>query len=429
MKKIIVYIIMALCAITYSCKKASMTEVRPLSSSYSDTTSVLMLEDEYPCMKLVTNNVVHIQAIASEEAKSAGIIREEEPLIKHRYLPLETTEECLIGHIDKILSDDPSVFIFDDDNNSALRFSQKDGSFICRYGKRGRGPGEYTDITDMAIDKIKKEVCLLDFTQYKLLFFSYDGEFLREEPQYYGFGDIEYFENNLLLWTRYSNNTMAPAINNNSFVLAKPDQTPQFRGFPFPEQLQELSGCISHPWITCKDDIYFTYELSDTIWQIKEGGVCEARYVFKFPGRDNLFDVHQVTNEEYSEKKDASPYFSGLVTMVENFILTEIHGSESPGQLLYCIPTGHHYYTWTQYRYFATYKTFRGFFSLNGTSFVDIMQPFELLKNHASIKEEWSDFQYENYWNNQLTEEERQLLQKMTPEDNPILLIIDIEPF
>ena len=37
--------------------------------------------------------------------------------------------------------------------------------------------------------------------------------------------------------------------------------------------------------------------------------------------------------------------------------------------------------------------------------------------------------QYTNFLNTQLTEEERQLLDNMTEEDNPILMIMDIEPF
>ena len=402
-----------------------------MSSNYSDTSKVLLMEDKYPCMKLVTDNPIHLQAKGIDETQPYGLIQDGNPLdIKHRYLPLETTEECLIGHIDKLLSDESSIFVFDNDNNSTLRFSQKDGSFICRYGKHGRGPGEYIDITDMAIDRIKKEVCLLDFTQYKLLFFSYDGEFLREEPQYYGFGDIEYCGGNILLCTRYSNNDMAPSINHNSFVLAKPDQTPLFRGFPYPEHLMDnFNHAIFYPWITCKDTVYFTYELSDTIWQVKEDGVCEAKYVFKFPGRGNKFDENdfmQITNEAYDAKTKDAPSFEGHIAITENFIRADIINGQP---MVYCISTGHHYYGLSRHRIFATSKSFDGRFTLNSTSFVDILQPFELLKNHTFIKEKFADFQYADYWNNQLTEEERQLLQKMTPEDNPILMIIDIEPF
>ena len=430
MKKKLIYV-MALCAMAISCKKASMTEVRPLSSSYSDTTNVLMIEDEYPCMKLVTDNVVHLQAKGMDETQPYGIIQCGEPLkTKHRYLPLETTEECLIGRIDKLLSDDSSIFILDSGNKSAFCFSQADGSFICRFGTQGRGPGEYISLDDITIDRKKKEVCLLDFTQYKLLFFSYDGRLLREVPQFYGYGDVAYCGDNLLLCTRYSHNSNAPGINNSSIVLAKSDQTPLFRGFPFPEHyMDNYNSCLLNNFITCRDDVYFVYELSDTIWQIKETGVCEAKYVLKFPGRDNMFEekyFQQITSEDFKAKTDGQPYFGGNVAITDNFIRVDIIYGQ---RMVYCISTGHHYYGLSGHYYFAGYNNFKGSFTLNGTSFVDVLQPFDVCKKDLNRKETYTKKQYDHYWDYQLTEEERRLMQKMTPEDNPILVIIDIEPF
>ena len=65
-------------------------------------------------------------------------------------------------------------------------------------------------------------------------------------------------------------------------------------------------------------------------------------------------------------------------------------------------------------------------------SFVKILQPDHILEH---IKKEIECYvpllgkTEEQLMDEWLTEEERQLLQKMTPEDNPILMIIDIEPF
>ena len=430
LNKNLIYV-MALCAMTYSCKRTNVTEVRPISSTYQDSTKVLMIEDKYPCIKLITDNVVHLQAKGKDETQPNGLIQNGAPLaMKYRYLPLETTDECLIGNIEQLDSDDSSIFVFDRDNHSALRFSLEDGSFLCKYGSLGRGPGEYISLNHMAIDKKNKEVCLLDFTQYKLMYFDYDGKFLREEPQFYAYSSMEFCGKNIVLHTGQSNNDMAPSINFSRLILANMNQTPLFRGFPYSEHLYDQFGyTVSTPLIKCKDDLYYIYELSDTIWQIREDGICEAKYVFKFPGRDNLFDekdFQQLTTAEYKEKKKDIPASAGDITITDNFIRAAILNGQP---MIYCISTGNYYYGLSNSFVFGIHTSFEGKFTLDGTSFVDVLEPFNLLQPYSFAKKNFNAVQYNYYWNNQLTEEERQLLQKMTPEDNPILMIIDIEPF
>lgn len=400
-----------------------------MSLDYPDSTKVLMIEDEYPYMKLVTDKVVHLQAKGKDNTQPCGIIQNGESLaMRYRYLPLETTDECLIGQIDQIDSDGSSIFLFDEKNYSAYRFSLEDGSFICKYGTQGRGPGEYISLNCMAIDKKKKEVCLLDFELFKLMYFSYDGELLREEPQYYAYNRFFYCGDDLILHTDRNENPMAPAISNNSLVLAQPDQTPLFKGFPH-NYSDKFNYTIHYSLIKCKDDVYYTHVMSDTIWQIKPNGVCEAKYVFKFQGRDNLFDENdfqQITNEEYEQRKKDIAYYAGDITITDNFIRAGIFNGQP---MLYCISTGHYYYGYPNNRYFDGPTSFEGKFTLDGTSFVDVLQPFQLLQNHELAKDMYNEISYDAYWNKRLTEEERQLLQNMTPEDNPILVIVDIEPF
>lgn len=421
---------LSLCSLMFSCRRTNVTEVRPISSTYQDSSKVLMVADEYPCMKLVTGNVVHLHAKGLDETQPYGIIQNGDPLaLKCHYLPLETREECLVGQISQLDSDDSSVFILDTDNSSALRFSLKDGSFICKYGSSGRGPGEYISLDCMTINKKSKEVCLLDFSQYKLMYFSYDGELLREEPQYYAYSRMEFCGENMVYRTGRSQNDMAPGINHSRLVLAKTDQTPLFRGFPFAEHSYDNFNRVGNSSLhKCKDDVFYTYEMSDTIWQIKENGVCEAKYVFKFPGRDNLFDENdflQMTNDVYEKKTKDSPFFAGNITITDNFIRAQIYNGQA---MLYCISTGHYHYGHPSNRYFDGVKSFEGQLTLDGTSFVDVLQPFEILKHKESIKA-INEATYNYFWNERLTEEERQLLQKMTPESNPILAIIDVEPF
>src|SRR6056300_205469 len=66
------------------------------------------------------------------------------------YIPLETNDASLFGNIHKLIVSDSCVYIIDY-QQTILKFGT-DGSFINRISKQGRGPEEYGDSFDFAID-------------------------------------------------------------------------------------------------------------------------------------------------------------------------------------------------------------------------------------------------------------------------------------
>lgn len=424
-----------LCILISSCQRSKVTEVRPFDISYPDSTKVLLLKDKYPYMKLVTDKAVHIDVQEKDSAGNRVEFSRESPNMRIRYIPLETTDECLIGgNIAKLESDDLSMFILDIDNGRVLRFLQKDGSFMNSFGQKGRGPGEYMDVTDMSLDRKKKEVCLIDRGGFKFLYYDYDGHFLREEPLYYFYNTAEFVGDYIIQHTSTSDNTMAPSLNNNRLVLArKADLEPEYVCFPFSRKsMDNFHQGQRHYFLTCNENVYYTYLLSDTIWHIKPDGVCEAKFVLKFPGRDNLFDENNfqhITDELYKEKTTgASCYYRDDIRITEDFVHAGIVGGKD---LLYSISTGNCKYGALSCNSFGTPIHLYNMLTLNGKSFVMTLQPFEIIRQcNMDIEFYAKHTDSPNYFlNNRLTEEERQLLQKMTLEDNPILMIIDIEPF
>lgn len=417
-----------------SCRRSNTTEIRPYNEELFDTTRVLLLEDKYPCMKLVTDKAVNLQ-VRERDTKGSIVEFNKEPLkIKVRYLPLETKEDCLVGgQIAKLETDDSSIFIFDYYNAQILRFSQKDGSFLNKLGSKGRGPGEYISVKDMSLNRTKKEVCLIDYGNQKFIYYDYDGQFLREEPIYYFYDKVEFVGDYMIQDTWRNSNTMVPSLNNNRLVFARQsDQSPKYVGFPYPESVGQAFGQgIKRTFITCNDDIYYNHLLSDTIWQIKPNGSCEARFVFKFPGRDNLFDENDfqsMSGDVYMQKTNAAEcYYRDDIRITEDFVHACINGGKD---LLYCIPTGNYRYGTIFCTSFGTTYILDDMFTMNGKSFVSILQPFEVLNSVNKQIETWDQGREPGYFcREKLTEDERRMLQKMTTEDNPILMIIDIETF
>ncbi|MDR3095059.1 MAG: 6-bladed beta-propeller, partial [Bacteroidales bacterium] len=57
------------------------------------------------------------------------------------YIPLETSPECLIGRIDKIISFDDKYYILDRQTESILVFDST-GKYLFKIAQIGNGPGE-----------------------------------------------------------------------------------------------------------------------------------------------------------------------------------------------------------------------------------------------------------------------------------------------
>ena len=114
------------------------------------------------------------------------------------YIQLETTDECVIGTIKKLYSIGDKLIIFDRDITKSIYFFNKDGTFINKISRIGRGPGEYVSITDIAIMAENEEIIIWDSRARKLFIYDFDGTFIYDiNFPYYG-RSIEYIGNDFL---------------------------------------------------------------------------------------------------------------------------------------------------------------------------------------------------------------------------------------
>lgn len=76
-----------------------------------------------------------------------------------KYVPLETNDSVLIGHIEELVYEDGEVFLFDFQTRQCKQFN-KDGDFMTVIGSIGQGPGEYAFIRALSFIPETKEVFL-----------------------------------------------------------------------------------------------------------------------------------------------------------------------------------------------------------------------------------------------------------------------------
>nr|WP_320058902.1 6-bladed beta-propeller [uncultured Bacteroides sp.] len=98
------------------------------------------------------------------------------PIDNCRFVALETTNECLIGEIDKVCIENNLIFV--KDSNSNLFVFTMSGKFVNKVGSIGQGGEELLSFVDFYINKNKKYVGVFDVLKSKILRFTFDGKFI-----------------------------------------------------------------------------------------------------------------------------------------------------------------------------------------------------------------------------------------------------------
>ena len=121
-----------------------------------------------------------------------------------KYVKLETTSESLIQYINRVLDFDGNLLVVDRDNQSLLLFD-KDGQFIKKIAGQGKGPGEYSKMYDVAVDKEGRRLFVLDAYAQSVLIYDFDGKCLDSKKFGFWAQELEYIgDDKVLLYCGYA---------------------------------------------------------------------------------------------------------------------------------------------------------------------------------------------------------------------------------
>ena len=196
---------------------------------------------------------------------------------EYRIIPLETTEECVVGVTDNLLIADSLIFVVDTWSRQISVFDMN-GKFQNHIGRKGHAKGEYVSMYSVTLDTRQKRVCFIDEDSQKLLFYDYKGNFLSQEPRYFWYQNIAFLgsDKRVLLTLPYDHKDYQAL---NSFKLTITDE----KGIPVCGALEDpgfpkyrldkcqFQGSLINALHTNPDGVYYLDILSpDTIWKIKD---------------------------------------------------------------------------------------------------------------------------------------------------------------
>tara|TARA_R110000744_G_scaffold377424_1_gene492410 strand:- start:410 stop:1573 length:1164 start_codon:yes stop_codon:yes gene_type:complete len=96
------------------------------------------------------------------------------------YLTVQLPPESYIGQVDKLILTDDHIFMGDFYQEPRVVVLDKRGKFLGTVGSFGEGPGQYTQLDDFEI--IQKEKLIVLLSTKKLIYYDFEGRFLREIP-------------------------------------------------------------------------------------------------------------------------------------------------------------------------------------------------------------------------------------------------------
>lgn len=135
----------------------------------------------FGCKKAIIKEPVNMDGVVTISASSfEETLQDTIYFKKPQIIVLETTEESLLSKINRVSYDENLLFVFDKTLMEILFFNLT-GRYIGKINNKGQGPGEYIQISDFAIDTNQKQILLLCDIPNKLMYFSYDGAFIKEE--------------------------------------------------------------------------------------------------------------------------------------------------------------------------------------------------------------------------------------------------------
>lgn len=360
---------------------------------------------------------------------------------EYKIIPLETMEDCVIGNIDDILKDDSLLFVVDTWSERICVFNLN-GKFLRNIGKKGHAADEYVSMTRVAFDKDHKRMGILDDDSQKLLFYDYNGNFLGKESLYFRYEHLAFCgdDRRVLLVLPYEHDGYE-ALNSFKLTLTDKEGVPvcgvlKNPGFP-KHRLDNIpfNVVLEQPLHANPDGVYYVDILSpDTIWRVSEDE-CVPFLAADFgePFTDAK-SYGEMTKKSYQEKMNTKNYlhddfiftkdFGCLSTTLQNRVFVNLKTgqyqmgrlSRRPRSLVNDFST----FAFDCYTYTKMFL-----YDWEANQIARIWPVDEVLMRMKSLRaDEEGEAIYQSW-----PQEERAMLEHLSPEDNPVIVVATLKEF
>ena len=334
----------------------------------------------------------------------------------YKLIPLETSEEFLIGNIDRIIKC-PGCYCIQDRENANVFIFEENGKFRCKLGNKGHARNEHLDAWSIAYDEKNEQIVMLDLTGRRLLSYDLMGNLKKVASLFFLYHDMAFLGDNILCLTESAYNRFSDIIDLSRLVLADKMGKPIRRGFPITEMTRDRFT-YGNDMTRYKDKAYFTDLLSDTIWEVSGKEMAPIlNMTVNGSQRFSKDEKEKITSKSYKIHTAKMP-FAMSINVSPKYIALPVAIPRAGGQIALMLISRK-----------SNRQKIVGI-STNQTrldSYLPITGPDGFADDSTLIHTFSPNFLQMGASNtpikDHLSKEERDILKKLTPNDNPVLLL------
>ncbi|WP_338227743.1 6-bladed beta-propeller [Algoriphagus taiwanensis] len=226
------------------------------------------------------------------EAKEGKLSEFFEPEVEYIWLKDDSEAAQLNAGIQKIIFHGDKIFTLDIFGCKCIHVFDRLGNYLSKIRAYGEGPEKYLDFDNAII--VNEEILLLGVYPPKLMWFSLDGKFLREEKlkKHVGSGIYSEKENRYYFYsnTRDSEEFFVRSVNENF-----QDST---AFLPFQERGYYGSFSGRNNFLNFRGEVFFGMAFQDTIWKGKDGKLIPT-LAFDFGKYAQSMDEMKLIEEQH----------------------------------------------------------------------------------------------------------------------------------
>lgn len=218
-----------------------------------------------------------------------------------------------LKEVNRIYFDEEKFFILDKGLRKIVIFNSS-GKYLSTIDRIGRGPTEYNQLSDFYLDTKNKQIVVLCSRPYKVMFFNYNTEFIKEnkiDDLFLQMGSDDkfyYFQK-------------AEMINGD---IGKYNLDVYSKDLKFIRSLSPIVGSdlnyidIVGNSITTGRNLFFSKRYDDNIYHLENGNVT-IKYSINFEEATLPEDLQsQSTSDEFFKRVDEKKYVYGIKDVVES---------------------------------------------------------------------------------------------------------------
>lgn len=196
------------------------------------------------------------------------------------YIKLETTPDCVIGVIDKIIPVNDRFIVVDKTVSKSIFLFDTKGKFITKIGTTGRGAKEFDSPDDVTYNKYREEIVVWCNNLKKILTYKIDGTFLSEfKLDYYIYALSVYDKKTLVVFLNNVVENTLPEGDKYNLLFLDLDGNTISKQAPVDIKKDKFSGPCNHSFSSYNDSQLFFFPYKNTINTIYIDSIAPRYYV------------------------------------------------------------------------------------------------------------------------------------------------------